>query len=82
MSTHDQHQLDSYDNDIIALSNESNVSDISENLNDPDIESNSSSPDQSTSQNNGVTVITNSWAKEFEKKVFTRNKKSRPSKSW
>ncbi|CAG8829632.1 28468_t:CDS:1, partial [Dentiscutata erythropus] len=75
--------LDSYDNDIIALSNESNMSDISENPNDPDIESNSSSPEQSTSQNNGVTVITNSLGKRIQKKkAFTRNKKSRPSKSW
>ncbi|CAG8556704.1 18885_t:CDS:2 [Racocetra fulgida] len=60
MSIHDQYQLDSYDNDIIALPNESNMSDISENPNDLDIESNSSSPEQSTSQNNGITVITNS----------------------
>ncbi|CAG8687911.1 11331_t:CDS:2 [Gigaspora margarita] len=60
MSLDNQYQLDSYNNDIIALSNESNVSDISENPNDPDIESNSSSPEQSTLQNNGVTVITNS----------------------
>ncbi|CAG8744085.1 14035_t:CDS:2, partial [Dentiscutata heterogama] len=60
MSIHDQYQLDSYDNDIIALSNESNVLDISENPNDPDIKSNSSSPEQSTSQNNSITVITNS----------------------
>ncbi|CAG8852373.1 7513_t:CDS:2, partial [Gigaspora margarita] len=45
------------------LSNESNVSDISENPNDPDIESNSSSSEQFTSQNNGVTVITNSLVK-------------------
>ncbi|CAG8741340.1 15833_t:CDS:2 [Gigaspora margarita] len=63
----DQYQLDSYDNDIIALSNESNVSDISENPNDPDIESNSSSPEQSTSQNNGVTIITNSLVKTMNK---------------
>ncbi|CAG8758841.1 17338_t:CDS:2 [Gigaspora margarita] len=63
MSLDDQYQLDSYNNDIIDLSNESNVSDISENPNDPDIESNSSSPEQSTSQNNGITVITNSLVK-------------------
>ncbi|CAG8504208.1 2873_t:CDS:2 [Racocetra fulgida] len=62
MSLDDQYQLDFYDNDVIALSNESN---ISENPNDPDIESNSSSPEQSTSQNNGVTVITNSLGDRF-----------------
>ncbi|CAG8838435.1 18817_t:CDS:2, partial [Gigaspora margarita] len=45
------------------LSNESNVSDISENPNNPEIESNSSSPEQSTLQNNGITVITNSLVK-------------------
>ncbi|CAG8720998.1 10942_t:CDS:2, partial [Dentiscutata heterogama] len=67
MSIHDQYQLDSYNNDIIALSNKSNVSDISKNPNDLDIESNSSSPEQSTSQNNGVTVITNSLV---EKKIY------------
>ncbi|KAF0460338.1 hypothetical protein F8M41_000605 [Gigaspora margarita] len=60
MSLDDQYQLNSYNNDIIALSNESNVSDISKNPNDPNIESNSSSSEQSTLQNNGVTVITNS----------------------
>ncbi|CAG8857004.1 42747_t:CDS:2, partial [Gigaspora margarita] len=41
------------------------------NPNDPDIESNSSSPEQSTSQNNGVTVITNSLV---EKKIYCKVK--------
>ncbi|CAG8595796.1 7848_t:CDS:1 [Gigaspora rosea] len=83
MSLDNQYQLDFYNNNIIALSNESNVSDISENPNDPDIESNSSSSEQSTSQNNGITVITNSLGKRIKKKkAFTHNKKLRPSKSW
>ncbi|CAG8581341.1 15235_t:CDS:2, partial [Cetraspora pellucida] len=77
MSIHDQYQLDSYDNDIIALSNESNVSDISENPNDSDIESNSSSPEQFTLQNNGITVITNSLSKRIQKKKLLRITKNR-----
>ncbi|CAG8791797.1 29864_t:CDS:2, partial [Gigaspora margarita] len=55
---------------LYALLNELNVLDISKNLNDPDIESNSSSSDQSTLQNNGVTVITNSLSKRIRKKKF------------
>ncbi|CAG8765557.1 27447_t:CDS:2, partial [Dentiscutata erythropus] len=60
MSIHDQYQLDSYDNDIIALSNESNVL-----------------PEQSTSQNNGVTVITNSLGKRIQKKKLLCATKNR-----
>ncbi|CAG8778044.1 21815_t:CDS:2, partial [Dentiscutata erythropus] len=46
------------------LLNESNASNILENLNNPDIELNSSLPKQSTSQNNGIIVITNSLVEE------------------
>ncbi|CAG8827163.1 10876_t:CDS:2, partial [Gigaspora rosea] len=64
--------------------NESNASDISENLenlHNLDAESNSNSPDQSTSHNTGVT-ITNSLGKKIRKRRVSHTKKLKPKESW
>ncbi|CAG8822383.1 19850_t:CDS:2, partial [Gigaspora rosea] len=64
--------------------NESNASDISENLenlHNSDAESNSNSPNQSTSRNTGVT-ITNSLGKKIRKRRVSHTKKSKPKESW
>ncbi|CAG8772126.1 7918_t:CDS:1, partial [Racocetra fulgida] len=63
MSTYDPDQFNSYNNEIAAWSNEdefqlnesnaSNISENLENLHNSDAESNSNSPDQSTSRITG-----------------------------